>query len=111
MFAINGTNAVHIHPIQWQFNGVRDNEKVKRVQFPLVLAWGKTIHKSQGATEENGVTIHLTRRGPGLAYVALSRCKRLVDVHWLGKLNADLIISPDVGCDEGCGEVLWPKLA
>ena len=109
--SVNGTDAVLIHPIQGQFHGKRDNEKVLRSQFPLVLAWGKTIHKSQGATEQHGVMITLTKRQPGLAYVALSRCKRLADIHWLGKLTADLIVSPDVDCDEASGRILWPKVA
>ena len=45
-------------------------------QFPILLAWGITIHKSQGMTLEDCV-IHLPkyRYQPSLVYVALSRCK------------------------------------
>jgi ATP-dependent DNA helicase PIF1 len=43
-------------------------------QFPLMLAWGMTIHKSQGLTLP-GCVIHLYGRyTPSLFYVAISRC-------------------------------------
>jgi ATP-dependent DNA helicase PIF1 len=47
-------------------------------QFPLMLAWAVTIHKSQGKTLEK-VIIDLGRGAfaPGQLYVALSRCKTL----------------------------------
>jgi ATP-dependent DNA helicase PIF1 len=47
-------------------------------QYPLVLAWATTIHKSQGLTLED-VCIDLTGGAfaPGQTYVALSRCKTL----------------------------------
>jgi len=47
-------------------------------QFPLKLAWGVTIHKSQGKTFER-VILDLGRRAfaTGQTYVALSRCTAL----------------------------------
>lgn len=43
-------------------------------QFPVILAWGMTIHKSQGLTLRSCV-IHLYGRYPAsLFYVAISRC-------------------------------------
>ena len=107
---VNGTNTVLVNPTPGQFNGLRDNERVRRVQFPLVLAWGKTIHKSQGAPAIHGAAIYLTKRDPCFAYVALSRCKRLKDVHWLGRLSADVIVSPDEGCYADSVDILWPKI-
>jgi len=47
-------------------------------QFPLMLAWAVTIHKSQGKTLEK-VRVDLTGGSfaPGQVYVALSRCTTL----------------------------------
>jgi len=47
-------------------------------QFPFMLAWAITIHKSQGKTFEN-VIINLATKAfaAGQLYVALSRCTTL----------------------------------
>jgi predicted DNA-binding transcriptional regulator YafY len=47
-------------------------------QYPLKLAWGVTIHKSQGKTFQRAI-IDLGRRAfaAGQTYVALSRCTAL----------------------------------
>ena len=79
--AIHHTAAVLIQPRAAFFLGQVDGEKVRRLQFPLVLAWAKTIHKSQGATEPHGILASLSGKQDGLSYVAISRCKRLCDVH------------------------------
>ena len=53
----------------------------ERQQFPLKLAWVITIHKSQGLTMSK-IKIDLEKNEPvpGLAYVALSRVKKLDNV-------------------------------
>ena len=52
----------------------------ERVQLPLVLAWGITIHKSQGLTFSDGCVVdfahhpsHQPVAKPGIAFVAMSR--------------------------------------
>jgi hypothetical protein len=52
----------------------------ERLQLPLVLAWGITIHKSQGLTFPEGAAVDFAHHpntqpvaNPGLAFVAMSR--------------------------------------
>ena len=73
--AVHNSKAVEIVSRAGYFLG-KDGLKIRREQFPLMLAWSKTIHKAQGATETLGVVTALTSRmsaTPGLAYVAASR--------------------------------------
>ncbi len=68
-------------------------------QFPLMLAWAITIHKSQGKTLER-VIIDLGSGAfaAGQLYVALSRCKTLA-----GIALKQAVTQADIRCD---GEVL-----
>ena len=55
-----------------------------RLQLPLAPAWALTIHKCQGMTLEKCV-VHLKGCfAYGMAYVALSRCKRIDGLHISG---------------------------
>ncbi len=64
-------------------------------QYPLMLAWAVTIHKSQGKTLEK-VKIDLGDGAfaPGQVYVALSRCRSLADMTLARPVRAD-----EVKCD------------
>ena len=69
--------------IKYRFSEKNDKEIEAHVigtfeQYPLILAWAVTIHKSQGKTFSNAL-IDLTGGAfdYGQTYVALSRCKTL----------------------------------
>lgn len=58
-------------------------------QFPLMLAWAITTHKSQGRTLPQ-VRVEFSRNAfaPGQTYVALSRTRRVSDLYLSRPLNA-----------------------
>lgn len=69
------------------------SETLSRTQLPLRLAWAVTIHKSQGLTLESVFVDLATReRQAGSLYTALSRVRRLQDLHVSG-CNQDVLLS------------------
>jgi ATP-dependent DNA helicase PIF1 len=78
----------------------RDGHSLSRTQFPLTLAWGISIHKSQGLTLERAV-IDL---GPsdfavGLSYVAISWVKSIKGIAF--RTSFDLTCLQKVNNPEG----------
>ncbi|KAI3947062.1 hypothetical protein MKW92_023784 [Papaver armeniacum] len=52
----------------------------QRKQFPLILCWAITVHKSQGLTLDQAVVDIGAKESLGLTFVALSRTRRLSDL-------------------------------
>lgn len=68
-----------------------------RTQLPLTLAWAFTMHKAQGMTMPQ-VCVSMNRLfEAGQLYVALSRARRLEDVHIIGDYIpvARIVSAPD----------------
>ncbi len=76
---------VKVSPHTWEVHRFfLENEMIQSetigsfTQFPLILAWALTIHKSQGKTFKNVILdIGAGAFMPGQVYVALSRCTTL----------------------------------
>ena len=107
------------HPIrryQWEIPIWRWDAQSKRMaeagkarfnQVPLKLAWAMTIHKVQGQTLEADISVDFGQRlwSGGQAYVALSRVRKLDQLHLRRELHqgdilvekraADFLAEPD----------------
>ncbi|MBF0103498.1 MAG: AAA family ATPase [Desulfobacterales bacterium] len=98
---------VDIKPAKWEMIHYVFNEKTKEIetsslgsfnQYPVILAYAITIHKSQGKTFDQ-VTVDLTDRAfaHGQLYVALSRCRSLEGLTLVHPISRrDIIVDPDI---------------
>ena len=62
--------------------GRNDPHSGSLTQFPLRLAYAMTIHKAQGLTLDSAYLDIRAAREPGQAYVAVSRVRTLVGLHF-----------------------------
>lgn len=80
-----------------------------RSQFPIVPAFASTIHKSQSATIDC-VGIHLDNMlTHGQLYVAMSRVRRLEDLHFFGA-DLPIHIKRKYGCEVDAVEIIRKKI-
>ena len=86
--------AVPIQPVLARIKvrpGKPSSPEIRRLQFPITLAWACTVHKVQGLTvNEVVVSFELKRQNHfnyGQIYVALSKARSLQGLHETGKIE------------------------
>ena len=79
-------NAIPVKRVEDNILIANDNSSYKRLQFPLKLCWGATIHKYQGRSLDILVIGGFDSNfwTPGMLYTALTRCRRAEGLFLLG---------------------------
>ena len=89
---LNGSLSTPIPAVENQVRlGKYSKVTAKRKQFPLALAWGGTIHKEQGKTEDRVVLSCKGPFQPGQFYTGISRTKTSEGLFILDELNCKKI--------------------
>ena len=86
-------NAIPVKRVEDNILIANDNSSYKRLQFPLKLCWGATIHKYQGRSLDILVIGGFDSNfwTPGMLYTALTRCRRAEGLFLLGFKETALI--------------------
>lgn len=91
-----GSSIQLIEPLEFSTDATSNNNKVIRTQYPLILAWAMSIHKSQGQSIER-LRIDLTKIFEmGQIYVALSRATNKDTLEVLNFDARKVKVSPEV---------------
>lgn len=85
---------LEVKPYEWILEHPR--YKISRKQYPLILAWAITIHKSQGSTLSMIETDLSNVFAHGQAYVTLSRAKTLEGIYLRAINYSKIICNPSV---------------
>jgi len=90
-------NGVRSNLVPMEFEYIREGKtRIKRTQYPLRLAYGITIHKSQGMTFDKLVVNFNKIFAYGQAYVALSRTRTLDGLYIKGFDHNKIVANKDV---------------
>jgi ATP-dependent DNA helicase PIF1 len=87
---------VKVEKISFSLLDADGNPKASVIQFPLILGYATTIHKSQGATLDELWCDLGALWEPGHAYVALSRLRDPQGLHIVRWHPRSFLVDPDV---------------
>lgn len=91
-----GGREVKVEKHSFSMLDAEGNAKATAIQYPLILAYATTIHKSQGATLDELWCDLGALWEPGHAYVALSRLRDPSGLHIVRWSPRSIIVDPEV---------------
>lgn len=92
----DGGREVKVEKMSFSLLDAEGNMKASVIQFPVILAYATTIHKSQGATLDELWCDLGALWEPGHAYVALSRLRDPSGLHIVRWSPRSFIVDPEV---------------
>ena len=94
---LNDTNKeIVLTPYVWSKKNAKGVELARMIQFPIILAYALTIHKSQGMTLDTAVVDCKNIFTYGQMYVAISRVKKLENLTIINFDPSKVICSNEV---------------